>query len=361
MKNIIYLLALLFMFSCSKSDDITDQDLSGTWALSSVAGACFGLPISESANEAGCINLPALEINCSILEFKGEGQLLYVKNGKINNGSYTLDGENVQVCTGGCLPYIFSNNSLSVQTGTVSECNPTYTFNKSSETLEDIVSANAQKYISKVKVNGQLREEYVYRSDGSIQQATYYQENGNLDRINTYEFQPTKVILIQQHIRLNFMRRYEYYDEGPNRTRRDKYNESGNLVDYRLYFHIGNECGIDRTEVYFDDQLISLFNHSYNGDYCNLKVDLYKDGQLDAVYEHQKDGKKYWRQSVSFGIFSNNNQSNTTSYTYTSDGKIRENISYVSTFIYDDQDYPIIDNRTYLDGRSEVITYEYIE
>ncbi|NNF35570.1 MAG: hypothetical protein HKN68_15800 [Saprospiraceae bacterium] len=361
MKNIIYLSILFFLISCSKSEDISDQELSGTWVLSSVSGNCFGLPISESANEAGCINLPALEINCSILEFQGGGQLLYVKNGKVNNGSYSIDGDNVEVCTGACLPYTLSNNGLTVQTGTVAECNPTYSFNKSSEPLEDIVAANAQKSISTVKVNGQLREEYEYRSDGSIQQATYYQEDGSLDQIRTYEFQASRIILIQQHIRLQFTRRYEYYDEAPNRYRRDRFDESGNLLDYRLYFYTGDECGIDRTEQYVDDQLTSLFNHSYSGDDCNLKVDLYKDGQLDAVYEYQKDGKKYWRQAVNFGIFRNDNQSNNASYTYTSDGEVRESISYVSAFTYNEADYPIIENRTYLNGTTEVRTYEYVE
>ena len=361
MKNIIYLLALGLMFSCSKADEISDQEISGTWVLSSVSGSCFGLPISESANEAGCIDLPALEINCSILEFQGGGQLLYVKNGKVKNGSYTIDGDNVEVCTGACLPYLFSANALTTQTNTVSECNPTYTFNKSSETLTDILSANAQRFISKVKINGQLREEYVYRQDGSIQQATYYQEDGNLEQIRTYEFLPTKIVLVQNHVRLNFMRRFEYYDEAPNRTRRDKFNESGELIDYRLYFHTGDECGIDRTEQYSDDQLTYLFNNRYSGDNCDQKVDRYSNGQLDAVYEYQKDGKKYWRQAVTFGIFRNFNQSNNTSYTYTSDGKVRENISYVSAFTYNEQDYPIIENRTYLNGETQVITYEYLD
>ncbi len=360
MKNIIYLSILFFLFSCSKSDDISDQDLSGTWVLSSVSGNCFGLPISESANEAGCINLPALEINCSILEFKGGGELLYVKNGKVNNGSYAIDGDNVEVCTGACLSYTLSINALTTQTGTIPECNPTYTFNKSSEPLEDIVAANAQKPISKVKINGQLRQEYVYLTDGSIQQATYYQEDGSLEEIRTYEFQPNRVTLTRQHLRFNYKRRYEYYDEAPNRTRRDFYDDDGNLIDYTLYFHSNNDCWIDRSERYRDDQLLFLADYNYSGTQCDYRIDFYEDGNLTTKSDYKKDGKKFWRQAASFNILRNNNESNTTSYTYTRSGEVRDNISYVSQFTYDDQDYPIIENRTYLDGRTEVWTFEYL-
>jgi len=361
MKNIIYLSILFFLFSCSKSDEISDQDLSGTWVLSSVSGSCFGLPISESANDAGCINLPALEINCSILEFKGGGQLLYVKNGQVNNGSYTIGGENVQVCTGACLSYTLTNNTLTVETGTVAECNPTYTFIKSSETLDDVVSANAQKFISKVKVNGKLREEFTYNADGSIQRITEYQENGDLDEIRTYEFQPLKTILIRQHFRFNYTRRYEYYGEATDRTRRDFYDENGDLLDYTLYFHTNNDCWIDRTERYKDNQLLFLADYNYSGTHCDYSIDFYEDGKLTTKSEYKNDGKKYWRKAASLNILRNNNESNATSFTYSRDGEVRENISYVSQFTYDDQDYPIIENRTYLDGRTEVWTFEYME
>ncbi len=361
MKNIIYLLAFCALFSCSKSDNLSDQDLIGTWILSGVSGNCFGITITESADAGGCINLPALEINCSVLEFKGEGQLTYIKNGQALNGTYTVDGERVEVCTGGCLPYALSGNQLATQTGTVPDCNPTYTFSKASENLEDILSTNARKLISKVKVNGQLSEEYTYNTEGSIQQVKYYGDDRSLEEIYTYEFSPLKIVVNRQSLRFGNQRRYEYYDEAANRTRRDFYDEKGNLIDYTLYFHTNNECWIDRRERYKDDQLLFLAEYTYTGTQCNQRIDFYEDGKLTTRYEYQKDGKKYWRQALNFSLLRNNNQSNTTSYTYTRDGDVHQFFSYVSAFTYDETDYPIIENRTYLDGRTEVMTYEYLE
>ena len=226
---------------------------------------------------------------------------------------------------------------------------------------EDNLSTSDHNLISEVTVNGQLSEEYSYDADGKIQEVKYYEDDGSLKDIFTYEFQPEKIVINRQNISYGYFRSYEYYDEAANRTRRDFYDEGGDLIDYTLYFHASNECWIDRRERYRDDQLLFLADYSYSGTQCDRRIDFYEDGKLTTKSEYQKDGKRFWQQALNFSLLRNENESNTTSYTYTRDGEVRRSLSYVSVFTYDETDYPIIENRTYLDGRTEVRTYKYLE
>lgn len=359
MKHLLFAALICTLLSCGKDNAMTDQELLGTWVLTSMSGDCSGLPITGVANEVGCIDNPTLEVNCSIIEITGPGTLIYAYTNVQSVGTYTVDGDVINICTDRCLDYILDGSRLTLQTGTIPICDPLYVFTKSTTSLADLKEANQRKSIKAVYRNGQLMNTYSYNSDGAIRSIDTYTIEGNLSNTSVYSFTPLTATRTISYPSSSTTFRYEYYDEGIDRTRRDQYNSSGELMAYRLYFHNDETCWVERIESYSPaGQLTDLQMFSYSGPNCDQTVSRFEDGQLVQQTTITRDGMKYYATSTLLNILRAENWGNRASYTVTQNGEVLTGASYNSTFTYEGG-FPDTATRTYLDGDVAIFRYEY--
>jgi len=360
MQKLTYALFIFLLFSCGNDEAETELSLIGTWVLGSVSGTCSGISVEGQADETGCIDIPTLEVNCSIIEITGQGALQYAYDLDIQDGSYTIDGEEITICTDRCLTYTLEVSRLTLQTGTLSICDPIYTFSKSSSNLEELSISNKRKFIDKVTKNGVLHRSYTYNPDGSLQAVQTYQDNGDLRYVDTYTYSAATTSGIRNYPATGSSITYLYYNEAPNRIRRDK-TQNGELSSYRLYFTDANGCWVDRVEEYSDDALEQLYQYDYTGENCNYEMKYFEQGALRRTVNVQRDGKRYWASSALLNILQQNGISNTTSYSVFSDGAVVSEVSYTSAYTYDQSDFPLSEVRTFLDGDVDVYIYNYTE
>lgn len=359
MRKLFIASLVLILISCGKDSQETEQELIGTWTLSSVTGTCLGIPTESSGNEVGCLDLPALEVNCSIIEIALGGTLTYAYNLVKGNGTYTIDGDKINICTDRCLTYLLDGNVLSLQTGTTDLCDPTYIFTKTPTTLEELITINQRKFISSVTKNGTTVNSYSYNVDGSLQSIQRYHDDGDLFYTDVYAFTPLTATRIRTFLSSGTVHRYEFYNEAPERTRRDFYGSSGQLEQYRLYFHGSNGCWVDRFENYQNGSLHYLTNYTYSGSSCDITWNKYDQGELTTTFTSSKDGKRYWGESILFNILQYKNTSNFTSVTYVRNGEVDTDSSYNSVFTYGEGDYPASEIRTFLNGSVDLYIYTY--
>lgn len=359
MNKYFYLSAMLLFLSCGKDPSVTDDQLLGTWILDAVEGTCLGIPYNSNGDHTGCIDIPTLEVNCSMIEFEGAGRLSYAYNLERGEGSYEILDDGINICTDRCLKYQLEGNKLTLQTGTIELCDPLYTFAKSTSSMDDLISENQRQKIKKLYKNGKLLRDYNYGPDGNLQSTFQYEEDGDLSRQEVYVFTPTLVTRTLTFVQFNQTYKYEYYDEGLNRTRRNRYTAENQLIDYRLYFHSDTECWVDRIETYEDDQLSKLSQYTYSAVNCGQEVSNYKNGNLESKITIQYDGMNYYARSATINLLRVKEFSNITSYTYIRDDQVEPSNSYTATYTYDTAGYPSTEIRNYLDGEVELYTYEY--
>jgi len=359
MRKLLMSCLVLLLLSCGKDNQETELELIGTWTLSSVTGTCLGLPTESSGNEIGCIDLPALEVNCSIIEIAAGGTLTYAYDLVKGSGTYTIDGDKINICTDRCLTYLLDGNTLSLQTGTVELCDPTYIFTKTTTSLDELITENQRKFIVSVSKNGSIKNAYTYNPDGSLQTTQIYDNNGNLFYTEVHTYTPLTATRVRTYPSSGNVARYEYYNEAPDRTRRDYYGYSGQLEQYSLHFHSNNGCWADRVENYQNNTLQSLINYTYSGSTCDVTWNSYIQGELTTTYTSQKDGKRYWGESTLLNILQYQKVSNPTSTTYVRNGEVDTDSSFSSTYTYDEGDYPLTEIRTYIDGTVDLYTYTY--
>lgn len=359
MQKLLLFSIVLLLISCGKDNTETEQNLVGTWTLSSVEGTCLSIPTNASANNLGCIDIPTLEVNCSIIEIQAGGTLKYAYDLIEGTGTYTIDGDEITLCTDRCLTYLLDGNVLTLQTGTIALCDPLYSFTKSSNSLTQIITDNQRKFLSSIAKNGVTTHRYSYNTDGSLQSLQKFFDDGSLFYTEAYVFTPLTVTRTRTFASNGAVRRYEYYNESPTRTRRDYYGESGTVEQYRLYFHGTNGCWVDKTEDYQNNTLVSLSNYTYDPITCAAGYMSYTNGDLTSIYTSQRDGKSYYAQSTLLNILQYNTISNRTAATYVRDGEVDTDSSFNSVYTYNDADYPITEVRTYLDGTVDLYTYTY--
>jgi len=359
MKHLLFTAIICTLLSCGKDTAMTDEALLGTWVLTSISGDCSGLPITGVANEVGCIDNPVLEVNCSVIEVTGPGTLTYAYADVQSVGTYTIDGDVINICTDRCLDYTLEGSRLTLQTGTIPLCDPTYLFTKSSMSLADLQAANQKKSIKAVYRNGQLSQAYSYNADGSIRSTDSYTLEGDLHSTSTYAFTPISATRTVTYLGSGSLLRYEYYDEGLDRTRRDVYNSSGQLQAYRLYFHNNETCWVDRTETYSADGLLTeLHTYNYTGINCDQTISRFVNGELRQQTTIVQDGMNYYATSTLLNILRVEDWGNRSSYTAMADGEVVTSSSYTSTFTYEDG-FPTTETRAYLDGDVAAYRYEY--
>jgi hypothetical protein len=362
MKNFIYLVLILTLWSCGSDNTETENSLLGTWVLSEVSGDCVGLPISGQGTALGCIPIPTLEINCMILELQPNGVLSYTVNGDILTGSYMVENDSeVSLCFPKCIVGTISGPRISLNTGTVPQCDPFYTFLKSTETLDEILTSNQNRTLKQINVNGRTHSTYSYYTDGNIQSIQYFNDEGDLNANYTYAYEPLKVTNQRTFFNANgFTYTNEYYNESFNRLRRDRIGSDGELEKYDLFFISSSACWIDRREIYdVDNNLDVLQNYTYNATDCGFESSSFKEGSLDYKLIVEVDNNPKFNQSVDLDILNIPNTGNILSFTYIEDNEVTTNSSFTSTFTYEDSGYPSGETRIFLNGTVNVYSYIY--
>ena len=360
MKNILFLLLLTSLFSCSGDLDIMNEDLIGTWILSSVSGTCASLPVTGSADQQGCIRNPALEVNCSLIEFHDEGQLSYAYSLIKGEGTYTIESDGITICTDRCLFYTFMDNSLELQTGTIPSCDPVYIFKKTTSSLDQIVEENTLKRIKNVRRNGLLHQSYIYDSQGLLQQIQRYTSDGNLSRTEVFTYTPLTTTRTITDPSTGEATVSNTFYEAPDRLRVDYLDASDQLAYYWLYFYEPSyTCSYSRAERYIGETLNTLRNSTYSGSVCNSVRTDFVDGNSARTVSITRDDRQAYSRALRNPLIPERAIGNIISYTsILSDGSTQSN-SYTASFTYDEQDYPLTSIRTYVGGDNEVYTYEY--
>lgn len=360
MKNLMFCILSIALFSCSKEPIISDAELSGTWLLTHVSGSCALLPIDDSADEQGCIANPALEVNCSIIEILGGGELSYAYSLVKGEGSYTIESDGITICTDRCLVYTFDNNRLQLQTGTIAACDPIYTFQKTTSTLDQLIESSSVKRIKRVMRNGVLNRLYTYDANGLQQQSQTYTTSGDLLRTHVYTYTPLMTSRLTTQAASSSISITNTYFEAADRLRTDLVDSDGQLEGYWLYFYEPSYmCSYSRAEFYVNDALERLSNVDFSGGNCDSEQTNFVNGQLTNVTKIERDDKRSWSQSLRDPLLPNRDFGNVTAYTNTSsEGEVSIS-SYTVTYQYDSQGYPSSSIRTYVDGSTAIYTYEY--
>lgn len=361
MKNILLFLTLTtLIYSCGSDPITTENELTGTWILDSVNGTCFLLPFSDSADDKGCIENPTLEVNCSIIEFLPEGEINYAYSLIKGSGTYTINGDNITICTDRCLDYTISGTSLNLQTGTIPDCDPVYAFRKVAPSLDEIIEENKIRKIKTVRKNGKTKTTYSYYPDGKVMMRQSFDDDGDLRFTYNYTHTPINTTLVRTSASTGASIRYDYYNEDINRKRRDYYDENGNLTSYLLYFYEDDvSCSYSRLEKYEEDALTELSNVTYLDNQCSSQTTTFYEGQLSSIRTVQRDNNPAWWIATQNPQFPSSKSHNVTSITTVDEEGNTLYYTFTEVFTYGNDGYPISSVQTFDDGSTAVFTYEY--
>jgi len=239
---------------------------------------------------------------------------------------------------------------------------------KDDETSED---STATLKLKKVYRNGEIYDEYEYNNN-KISKSTYYSgsidEEGNNEvwRVNYYEYVNDVVIRNSYDSDNILIYTRKYYRTTDNtQIRRDDYDTSGALYSYAIYNGYNNSCSHTSIEYFSnDDTLTSRDNIEYTDSNCSYSVTTYTNNNLvDYQQTYIKDDKVSAYKSTVIEPFALNSSKiigNTISRTFKdSNNQTNNSNSYTSDYEYNEDNYPISETRTYLDGDIVEFTYEY--
>ena len=154
----------------------------------------------------------------------------------------------------------------------------------------------------------------------------------------------------------------KYYDISNNISKREKFNDNDDLVDYRIYNFDDNDCGFISLYYYNpDDSINYLFTYDYIDENCSMTTTRTNSNYEIINYEEYiRDNMQQSRKSTLIDFFRADNLGNTIKYTiWDENDNINTERSFESVFQYNSGNYPITEIRTYVDSTVENLTFEY--
>lgn len=231
----------------------------------------------------------------------------------------------------------------------------------SDENLEsEIVPEILEKRLTHLYVNDKLASEYIYSDDFRKMIHNSYNSDGEVYYETTYNYTVDTVFLERKILETNEFVYFKYYKISDLELKLELVSTNGNFSYYIESFD--EQCGVQREEYYnSENQLISYTDYNYDFDHCNYEKiweasSGYGRSQDKIILDNKKNATSINRH---FGLVPHSNIVSRTRYN--DDDSMNESLSYNSTYVYYEQEYPAQQNRTYSDGRKTVIKYIYNE
>ena len=154
-----------------------------------------------------------------------------------------------------------------------------------------------------------------------------------------------------------------YYNRTGNTVRIEGINvDTNELIFYGLYTLNSSDCNVEKLEFKTPDDIAYYTSaFSYTDSNCSFqRENSYNVPQDPARIVVKSDDKNYYRKSVYATTYTTIYSRNTLESTlYDRDNEIMNNLSYTSAYLYNEDDYPVSEIRTFLNGTVENYTYEY--
>jgi len=217
-----------------------------------------------------------------------------------------------------------------------------------------------QLFIKQVNEDGLPLIKYTY-TNNRISSKEYY-DLGQLYRTDNYEYSNDMVIVSYFSAQDELTSIRKYFSVSNDISRRDACNENGELINYRVYSFSNNTCGFVSIDFYNDnDQLNSRNIFQYVDENCSMESTRFNSSdQVLSKEQWIRDDKNFHNEKGLLDFFRHENLGNTLTYTkWNSNDVVDIEFSYESSFEYNSLNYPISEQRTYLNGSSKEITYEY--
>jgi hypothetical protein len=217
--------------------------------------------------------------------------------------------------------------------------------------------------LKNIKLDNQIIKSYVYDSEDRILEAqgTFTFPRDAVRYKATYENNSRTLTFFDKN---DMIVKIEiYYNQSGNTVRIEDISVITNEVNfYALYTLNNSDCNIDMFEFkYPDDETFYTSIYTYNGLNCNYeRENIFLSPQDPSRVVVKHDDKNYygkWVYATNFTTtFSRNVLENTE---FDRDNEVMNDQSYSSVYEYNEDEYPISEVRTYLNGTVENYTYEY--
>ncbi|MBV1924763.1 MAG: hypothetical protein KUG68_12125, partial [Flavobacteriaceae bacterium] len=144
-----------------------------------------------------------------------------------------------------------------------------------------------------------------------------------------------------------------------NQSRSDFYDYINESYNYRIFEFDGNECGVEFLEYYNSEGIIlERIHYTYNSENCSYEATFeYSDFSNGHRIYDDKNGHD--ASTVSEIIRRGEHHNTIENRLWSTNNDVSPNYSYNSVYEYNEEDYPVMETRTYLNESVFVYTYEY--
>lgn len=207
---------------------------------------------------------------------------------------------------------------------------------------------------------------YEYDSNSNLFKRTFFSSSASGEILSTYDYSYIEDTTVVNYNRTGRdLQVRKYYLVSNNQLVRENYDHESNFTGMWEYVFF-DECGINTvTETNAQGDLIRITNYVLEGDNCSYRETITSsNGDISASSIVIRDDKKSPFQTVLTGLvdfeIGNALARDVADITEDSSGNtISISRSYVSTFIYNELDYPTSESRIYADGNMVEYQFEY--
>ena len=213
--------------------------------------------------------------------------------------------------------------------------------------------------------DGNLQLSYSFNADSTLNETISYDEEGEPRLSMTFEYIGDNITSETRSLESGQITgTRKYYRQSDTEGLREFYGSSGELSTISTYRFDGNVCGFTDI-ISFDALGNSLPNTRVEITDENCSANFYSKYQDDDEYlqwEYTRNDKFDSSNSILLPFFRIEKQNCVTKLVRrTSDGTISTNLSYDAVFEYNEDEHPIKEIRTFLDGDIVEYIYSYYE
>ncbi|MFI1743194.1 hypothetical protein [Thalassobellus sediminis] len=217
-----------------------------------------------------------------------------------------------------------------------------------------------QLFLKQINKNGLISSKYLYQNE--LVSSREYYDSGELWRTETLEYSGNTISINSYNSSGELTQIRKYYAISESTFRRDRYNSNNELTNYRIHTFSDNNCGFVSIGFYNNNDVLTSTNtFQYFDDNCSMEsINFDSNNEIVFTEEWIRDDKNQYRKNEILDFFRADNLGNTTIFNrWDSQNNIETEYSYESSFEYNTYDYPISEQRNYLNGTSDEFTYEY--
>ncbi len=233
---------------------------------------------------------------------------------------------------------------------------------------EEIESGEETTYLESVKVGSSYLYEYEYDDKKRVTNITHYDNFGKIEKEETRNYNNNDE-LIEQIFQDNnrayiSLSTFTYF--ASDSVRRNNYTEPNSTIErYDLYFFDALlTCGFKGRYTYdpSGNNLLYYYTTTNIGNNCSTLLTNYNENSIllkKSKFVVNNTNSAYQKVNLPF-LNDYNNNSIIEVEIRDQNNQIVQDQSYTSTFEYNGLDFPKKEIRTYLDGNTLTLTYNYV-